>query len=70
MKKKIKEGCKNPHCHSGHLGNVCIYGLGFIGAVIYFLSNTTGFWNGVLGILKAIVWPVFLVLELFKFLGI
>ena len=45
------------------------YGLGFIGAAIYYISHATGFWNGVLGVLKAIVWPAFLVFELLKFLG-
>ena len=44
------------------------YGLGFIGAVIYYVSTATTFWMGVLGILKAIVWPAFLVYELLKFL--
>ncbi len=43
-----------------------VYGLGFIGATIYFISVATGFWMGVLGFLKAIVWPVFLVYEAFK----
>lgn len=46
-----------------------VYGLGFIGAAIYFISQATGFWMGVLGFLKAIVWPVFLVYEAFKSLG-
>lgn len=46
------------------------YGLGFIGAVIYFIANATGFWMGVFGFLKAIVWPVFFVYEAFKFLGL
>lgn len=46
-----------------------IYGLGFIGAAIYFISLASTFWTGVLGFLKAIIWPVFLVLEAFKFLG-
>lgn len=43
-----------------------IYGLGLVGALIYFISSATGFWMGVLGILKAIVWPVFLVYQAFK----
>jgi hypothetical protein len=43
------------------------YGLGFIGAAIYFISQATGFWMGVLGFLKAMVWPAFLVFEAFKF---
>ncbi|MBS3141243.1 hypothetical protein J4405_03805 [Candidatus Woesearchaeota archaeon] len=46
-----------------------VYGLGFIGALIYFISTATGFWMGVLGILKAIVWPAYLVYALLKFLG-
>ena len=46
-----------------------VYGLGLIGAVIYFISVATGFWMGVLGFLKAIVWPVFLVYEAFKHLA-
>jgi hypothetical protein len=47
-----------------------IYGLGFIGAVIYFVSSASNFWMIVLGILKAIVWPAFLVYEVFSYLGI
>ena len=43
-----------------------IYGLGLIGAAIFFIGQATSFWMGVLGILKAFVWPVFLVLEAFK----
>jgi hypothetical protein len=46
-----------------------VYGLGLIGAAIYFISTATGFWMGVLGFLKAVVWPVFLVLAAFKSLG-
>ena len=45
-----------------------VYGLGFIGAIIYFVGHAASFWGGVLGILKAIVWPAFLVYELLKFL--
>jgi hypothetical protein len=46
-----------------------VYGLGFIGAAIYFISGATTFWMGVLGFLKAIVWPAFLVMEALKVLG-
>lgn len=46
-----------------------IYGLGLIGSAVYYISNATSFWMGVLGILKAIVWPAFLVYGLLKFLG-
>jgi hypothetical protein len=47
-----------------------VYGLGLIGAAIYFISTATSFWIGVLGFLKAIVWPVFLVYEAFKHLAV
>lgn len=46
-----------------------VYGLGFIGAAVYFISHATSFWIGVLGFLKAIVWPAFIVYEAFKHLG-
>ncbi len=46
-----------------------IYGLGLIGAAIYFISQATTFWLGVLGFLKALVWPVFFVWEGLKFFG-
>ncbi len=46
-----------------------VYGLGFIGAAVYFISHATGFWMGVLGVLKAIVWPAILVFAALKHLG-
>ncbi|MBX4196051.1 hypothetical protein KW805_00480 [Candidatus Pacearchaeota archaeon] len=52
-----------------HKSGGAVYGLGVIGAAIYYISNSTGFWMGVLGILKALLWPAFLVYELLKFLG-
>ena len=65
--KKEKEKCSyNPtdKCCGG-----AIYGLGFLGAAIYYVSTAAGFWIGVLGILKALFWPVFLVYEVLKFIG-
>lgn len=40
------------------------YGLGVIGAAVYYLHTTTGFGPSVVGLLKAIVWPAFLVYHL------
>jgi hypothetical protein len=62
--KKWKK-CKGMDCSGGGA-----YGLGFIGAAVYFISQSAGFWSGVLGILKAIVWPAFIVYGLLKFLGL
>lgn len=44
-----------------------VYGLGFIGAAIYFIGQATTLWVGVIGFLKALVWPAFLVYEALKF---
>lgn len=41
-----------------------IYFLGFIGAVVYYIQQSATFWEGVVGFLKAIVWPAFLVYKL------
>ena len=43
--------------------------LGFIGAAVYYIGQTDGFWLGVLGFLKALVWPAFLVFELLQSVG-
>lgn len=45
-------------------GTSAVYGLGFIGAVIFFIQHADGFWMGVLGILKAIVWPAMIAYKL------
>lgn len=45
-----------------------IYGLGFIGALVYFIQHAATFWIGVLGILKACVWPAIVVYKLLEFL--
>lgn len=70
MKKRFKKK-KNMQC--GFNGKCCscggVYGLGFLGSVIYYISTATGFWVGVLGILKSIVWPAFLVFEIMKYLS-
>lgn len=51
--------------HGGAGGGV--YGLGMIGAAVYFIQQSVGFWAGAVGILKAIVWPAFLVYKLFYY---
>lgn len=56
--------------HVHHSPSSVFYGLGLIGAAIYFISQATSFWMGVLGFLKAVIWPVYFVLESFKFLKI
>ncbi|NND77428.1 MAG: hypothetical protein HKN39_04535 [Flavobacteriales bacterium] len=59
MKQRIKESSPSS----------AIYGLGFIGAVVYYISTASSFMAGIAGIFKAIVWPAFLVYELLEFLN-
>jgi len=65
MKKKME--CKNfgGSCGCGSIA----YLLAVIGSAVYYLSTATGFWNGVWGLVKALIWPAFLIFELLKFLG-
>jgi hypothetical protein len=49
--------------------NGAVYGLGFVGALVYFIHQAGSFMTGVVGVLKAVVWPAMLVykaLELLK----
>ena len=66
-KKVIINKCTN---YSGCGGAGAVYGLGFIGSAVYYVTTATGFWMGVLGILKAIVWPGILVFELMSYLNL
>lgn len=50
-------------------GGNAVYGLGLIGALVFYIQRADGFWGGVLGILKALVWPAFVIYDLLKFLA-
>ncbi|NCU29908.1 hypothetical protein EOM60_04870 [Candidatus Saccharibacteria bacterium] len=44
--------------------------LAFIGATVYFISQSGGgFWEVILGFLKAIVWPAFAIYHILLLLG-
>jgi len=69
MSKKIEVNVNRNWGHRVHKSCGGGYFLGFIGALVYYISTATGFWNVVLGVLKALVWPAFVVFELLKFIG-
>lgn len=46
-----------------------VYGLGVIGAAVYYIQAADGFWSGFVGFLKALVWPAFLVYEALRAVG-
>jgi len=73
---KVKDkNCECDHdCGSrknyGHHGGNGMYGLGMIGAAVFYLQHSNTFQEVVVAILKAIFWPAFFVyrlLEVFKF---
>jgi len=47
-----------------------VWFLGFVGAAVYFIQQATSFGTGVIGLLKALVWPAFLIYNLLDFLNI
>ena len=64
VKCSVKE---HVHCH-GTGG--AIYCLGFIGALVYYITTAPTLWAAILGFFKALVWPAFLVFGTLKFLGL
>lgn len=63
--KKIK--C-NSNCNCSGLGGG-VYGLAFLGALVYYIQHADSFWVGVVGFLKALVWPAILIYKLMEFLS-
>ncbi len=41
-----------------------VYGLGVVGALVYYLQGTSSVYLWLIGILKALVWPAMLVYKL------
>jgi hypothetical protein len=56
--------------NAGNAGGGAVYGLGLVGALIYYLQHAGGSWEAVvIGIVKAIVWPALLIYKVLGFLG-
>jgi hypothetical protein len=64
------ENASSKKCHRrGPMrGNGAIYGMGFIGALFYFIHQATSFLMGVMGVIKAVFWPAVLVYKVLEFL--
>lgn len=54
----------NDHGPSGF-----VFFVAFIGAVVYFVQQSHGFWGFILAVLKAIVWPAFVTFHVLQLLG-
>jgi hypothetical protein len=66
-KEKTKKMCQVDNSAAGTAG--ALYGLGFIGAVVYYIQTANGLWDGIIGFIKALFWPGFVIYELMKFLN-
>lgn len=65
----MTERNRNAWAGRGGGGGGAVYGLGLIGALVFYIQQAHGFWPVVLGVLKALVWPAFVVYDLLKFLA-
>ena len=63
-----KKGVKHHASCSGAAGTVWF--LGFVGGAVYFIGQASSFMEGTIGVLKALVWPAYLVYYLFEYLGL
>ena len=63
MNKKTQVIQKNVSSGGGNM----VYFFGLIGALVYYLQGASTFGEGFMGVLKALVWPAFVVFELLKF---
>jgi hypothetical protein len=62
MANEKKEKVKKVKCgYGGGAAGGSIYGLGIIGAVVYYIGHATTFGVAMVGIFKAIFWPAFLI---------
>lgn len=49
-------------------GGGAVYGLGLIGALVWFWQQASGVGEHAVGVLKALVWPAFMVYDAFRLL--
>lgn len=61
----MKDKYKNS---GGAASSDAVYGMGLIGALVFYIQAASGFWAVILAILKSLVWPAFVVYDLLKFI--
>ena len=50
-------------------GGGAAYFLGMIGAAVYWIQAASGFWEVIVALLKALVWPAFVVYDILKYIS-
>lgn len=61
--------CSDCGCKRVNGRGEAVYGLGMIGAFIYYIQGIPDFWAFLFAVAKAIFWPAFVVYELLKHLN-
>jgi hypothetical protein len=66
----VVEKChESPTSKASGAGGGAVYGLGLIGAAVYYIQQASGFGEFLVACLKALVWPAFVVYDLLKHMG-
>jgi hypothetical protein len=55
--------------NAGAAGGGAIYGLGILGAWVWFFQEADTFWEYILVVFQGLFWPAFMVYEVFRALG-
>ncbi len=55
--------------NAGAAGGGAIYGLGILGAWVFFWQQADTFWEYLFAILQGVVWPAFMVYDVFSALN-
>ncbi len=68
VEKEAKEsgcwGCHHkPSSMGSHAGGGAVYGMGLIGALVFYIQHASSFTDGLLGILKALIWPAMVIYQ-------
>jgi hypothetical protein len=67
MTRETDQCVDNRRRNTGAQGGGAVYGLGFIGAMVYFMQRSSSFKEGALGFGQAVVWPAILVYKMLEF---
>lgn len=63
--KKMK-GNKGMMCCGGGNAGGAVYGLGFLGALVYYLTHSLTLGATLLGVVKAVIWPAIVIFKLLE----
>jgi hypothetical protein len=59
MTESSRSGVRTPSAEA-------VYGLGLIGALVYYWQHAAGFWAHLWAVAEAVVWPAFVVYDLLR----